>query len=379
VAATGPSDTPATRLATRLSFFAAGFGAACWAPMVPFARARLAVGDGTLGLLLLCIGIGSLVVMPVTGGLVGRLGSRLVILVGGFGFCLALPVLAMSSHLGLVAAALLLFGASLGAMDVAMNIHAGEVERDSPKPLMSGFHGLFSVGGFAGAGSMTALLAFGLPLAAAAAAAVLVIVATLVIASPRYLATHIGRSDPFLVRPHGLVLLLGALAFVAFLVEGAVLDWSALLLTRHHGVAAAYGGVGYVAFSLAMTTGRLTGDRIVASLGRRRVMVVGGLLTTTGLVATLVDGQPLLAMAGFVLVGLGASNIGPVLFSEAGRQQVMPPGLAIAAMTTVGYAGILVGPAAIGFVAASSSLPAAHALLAVLMLAVPLSARALRR
>jgi predicted MFS family arabinose efflux permease len=346
--------------------------------MVPFARARLGIGDGTLGLLLLCIGIGSLVIMPMTGGLVGRLGSRLVILVSGLGFCLALPVLAMSSHLALVALALLLFGASLGAMDVAMNIHAVEVERGSPTPLMSGFHGLFSVGGFTGAGSMTALLAFGLPLAVSAAAAVLVVVATLAIASPRFLSTHIGRSDPFLVRPRGLVLVLGTLAFVAFLVEGAVLDWSALLLTRHHGVAAAYGGVGYVAFSLAMTTGRLAGDRIVAGLGRRRVMVVGGLLTTAGLLATLVDGQPLLALGGFVMVGLGASNIVPVLFSEAGRQQVMPAGLAIAAMTTVGYAGILVGPAAIGFVAAASSLPAAHALLAGLMLAVPLSARALR-
>ena len=214
--------------------------------------------------------------------------------------------------------------------------------------------------------------------AAAAAAAVVVVIAALALASPRFLATHIGRSDPFLVRPRGLVLLLGALAFVAFLVEGAVLDWSALLLTRHHGVAAAYGGVGYVAFSLAMTTGRLTGDRIVAFLGRRRVMVMGGLLTTAGLLVTLIEGRPLLALGGFVLVGLGASNIVPVLFSEAGRQRVMPAGLAIAAMTTVGYAGILVGPAAIGFVAASSSLPAAHALLAALMLAVPLSARVVR-
>jgi MFS family permease len=373
------TDTPATRLATRLSFFAAGFGASCWAPLVPYAKSRLAIDDGTLGLLLLCLGIGSVLIMPATGGLVGRFGSRAVILAGGVGYALALPVLAVGSSLGLVATALLLFGTSLGAMDVAMNIHAVEVERGSDRPLMSAFHGLFSFGGIAGAGSITALLASGLSLGAAAVAGVVVVIAALGVAAPRYLETRIGRTAPFFVRPRGLVLLLGALAFVAFLVEGAILDWSALLMTGHQQMPAALAGLAYAVFSVAMTVGRLTGDRIVSALGGRLVLVLGGLLTAAGLTVVLIATWPVAALGGFLLVGLGASNIVPVLFSAAGRQTAMPSGLAIASMTAIGYAGILAGPAAMGFVAEASSLPAAFAMLAALMLLVPLCARAATR
>lgn len=369
------SDTPGSRLATRLSFFVAGFGASCWAPLVPYARTRLRIDDGQLGLLLLCIGIGSLIVMPVTGGLTSRMGSRTVVLGGGLGLAVAMPVMALGSSVGLMAAALLLFGASLGAMDVAMNIHAVEVERGSTRPLMSGFHALFSIGGFAGAGTITLLLALGASLGAATAVAVAVVGLALAGARTRFLELRDAGSTPFIVRPRGLVLLIGALAFVAFLVEGAILDWSALLLTRHHRFDAAYGGVGYALFSVAMTAGRLTGDRVVARLGGRRVLVLGGMLTAAGLCVVLPAVPSGAALAGFLLVGLGASNIVPVLFSAAGRQTTMPAGLAIAAMTAIGYAGILVGPAAIGFIADAASLPIAFIVLAVLMLVVPLSAR----
>ena len=372
-------DTPASRTATRLSFFAAGFSASCWAPLVPYARARLAIDDASLGLLLLCLGIGSVAVMPITGGLVGRVGSRTVILAGGLGVCAALPVMAIGSSVLAVAGALLLFGAALGAVDVAMNIHAVEVERGSSEPLMSGFHGWFSVGGIAGAGCLTALLASGASLASASAGAVAVVVASLVVAAPRYVETRLARSAPFLVRPRGLVLLLGALAFVAFLIEGAILDWSALLLTRHHDWPAAYGGLAYAVFSVAMTAGRLSGDRIVARFGSRQVLTWGGLLTSAGLVAILTTPGTVSTLAGYLLIGLGAANVVPILFRAAGRQTTMPGGLAIASMTTVGYAGILAGPAAIGFVADASSLPTAFALLAVLMLSVPLCAKFVMR
>lgn len=368
-------NTPGSRLATRLAFFVAGFGASCWAPLVPYAKARLQVDDRQLGVLLLCIGIGSLVVMPLTGGLTARMGSRTVIVGAGLGLALAMPFMALGASVPLMAVSLLLFGAALGAMDVAMNIHAVEVERGSTAPLMSGFHALFSIGGFAGSGTLTVLLALGVPLGAAAAAAVGVIIGALAVARTRFLDARDAGTTPFIVRPRGLVLVIGALAFVAFLVEGAILDWSALLLTRHHAFDASYGGVAYALFSVAMTTGRLTGDRVVARLGGRRVLIAGGLLTAIGLLSVLPAMSSAVALAGFVLIGLGASNIVPVLFSAAGRQTVMPAGLAIAAMTAIGYAGILVGPAAIGFIADATSLPAAFVLLAALMLVVPLSAR----
>src|ERR1700677_3433693 len=146
------------KLATRLCFVAAGFGVACWAPLVPFAKSRLGIGDGTLGVLLLCLGAGSVAAMPITGILATRIGSKPIILAGGFGMALFLPFLVVMDHPASLAAALLMFGASLGSLDVAMNLHAVEVERALSRPLMSGFHALFSIGGFAGSGFMTLML-----------------------------------------------------------------------------------------------------------------------------------------------------------------------------------------------------------------------------
>lgn len=365
-------DRPSTRLATRLSFFVAGFAMACWAPLVPYAKTRLGADDGVFGLFLLCIGIGSIIAMPLTGALVARIGSRLPILVGGASMSVLLPVLAIAPNGPVLAGALLLFGASLGMIDIAMNVHAIEVEQAAPEPLMSGFHGMFSLGGLVGAGGITALLASGVsPLAAALTGTVISVVA-LVIATSRLLRSRPDRSDPMFALPRGIVILIGALAFAAFLTEGALLDWSALLLTGSLGLAVAQGGIGYTLFLVAMTVGRLTGDRVVSRLGGTRVLLWGGLLVVAGFAWLLLVSVTLVALGGFLLIGFGAANLVPVLFSAAGRQHAMPQALAIASITTMGYAGILVGPALIGFIADASSLWSAFAMLGLLMLSLPL-------
>lgn len=368
------ADRAETRLATRLCFFAAGFAMACWAPLVPFAKANVGVGDGELGLLLLCLGIGSVVAMPLTGWFSARIGAKPMILTGGLGMVLTLPALALAGSAPALGLALLLFGASLGTIDVAMNVHGIEVERAAGRPLMSGFHGMFSVGGFVGAGGMTLLLSAGLaPLPSTLVGSALTLAAILV-AGPRLLEARGGEPVPF-VLPHGIVLLLAGLSAITFLVEGAILDWSALLIVGKGLVGAAQGGLGYMLFAIAMTVGRFSGDRIVARVGGFRILVAGGLLTIAGFALLLTAPWTPMALAGFVLIGLGASNIVPVLFSLAGRQTAMPEGLAVAAVTTAGYAGILLGPAAVGFVAHSASLPAAFWLLALLIALVPLYAR----
>lgn len=372
-------DTSATRLATRLAFLAAGFAMACWAPLVPYAKARLGMDEAGLGLLLLCVGIGSVGAMPVAGMLVGRIGARPVILVAGVGLCLAVPGLALAATPLSLGAVLMLFGAALGSMDVAMNVHAVAVEKAAARPLMSGFHGLFSVGGLIGAAAMTLLLAAGLPPVPSALAAAVALAIAVALAVPRLLNHAGGEPGPLLVRSHGMVLLLGALAFAAFLTEGAILDWSALLLTQARGVDPARAGIGYTLFSATMTLGRLTGDRVVAVLGARRVLLWGGLVAVGGLALLALAPWAWLALAGLLLTGLGASNLVPVLFSAAGRQHAMPVGLAVTAMSTLGYAGILSGPAAMGFVAKVAGLPAAFVLLAVLMLSLPLAARRITR
>jgi len=372
-------DRPATRLATRLAFLVAGFGIACWAPLVPFAKQRLAIDDATLGLLLLCIGIGSVVAMQFTGVLSARYGAKPAIVAGGLGVTVILPLLSVAATPPALAVALLGFGAALGSLDVAMNIHAVEVERAARRPLMSGFHALFSIGGFAGSTLMTFLLSAHLapPVSTLCCAAIMLV--AMLLAWPRLLAGAQGEKGPLFVMPRGIVLLIAGLAAAAFLAEGALLDWSALLITSTGLVSATKGGLGYMLFAIAMTVGRLTGDAVTARVGDRATLFWGGVVAVAGFVVLLTAPFALLAMAGFLLIGLGASNIVPVLFRKAGSQTVMPPALAVSAMTTTGYAGILAGPAALGFVSKAVGLQNAFWMLAALLCLVPLTARFVAR
>jgi len=166
------------------------------------------------------------------------------------------------------------------------------------------------------------------------------------------------------------------LCFIMFLAEGAMLDWSALFLSSQRGVSATQAGLGFAIFSVAMAIGRLTGDKIVAALGRLPVMTGGSLCAACGLLLAISLDNAYLSMLGFMLVGLGASNVVPLLFSAAGSQKSMSASMAIAAMTTIGYAGILAGPALIGFVAQWTSLSIALGCIAALLLLVSVSARA---
>ncbi|WP_223957323.1 MFS transporter [Paraburkholderia sabiae] len=369
------SDQPAARLATRLAFLVAGFGVSCWAPLVPFAKQRLGVDDGVLGMLLLCIGLGSVVAMVITGALSARYGSKPIIVAGGCGLAVILPLLSVVSTPITLGIALLAFGASLGSLDVAMNIHAVEVERAAGKPLMSGFHALFSVGGFAGSTLMTFLLSMQLGAFESTLLCAVLMLGAIVVARSRLIETAEANDGPLFVAPRGIVLLLAALTAITFLVEGALLDWSALLITGAGLVAANQGGVGYMLFSIAMTAGRLGGDAVTARIGDRAMVFWGGVVATAGFVVLLTAPLAVIAMAGFLLIGLGASNVVPVLFRQAGSQRAMPSALAVVAITTTGYAGNLVGPAGVGFVAKGVGLPGAFWLLALLLCLVPCCAR----
>jgi MFS family permease len=365
------------RLSTRLAFLAAGMGTSAWAALVPFAKSRMALESAELGLLLLFLGMGSIVAMPAAGMLASRFGCRTVILSSGAFSCLVLPFLAMASSPLLLAVALFLFGAAIGTLDVSMNIQAVMVEKTHGGALMSGFHGLFSVGGFIGAGGMALFLWMGLsPLAAC------VIVAASIGGVLCWGAPHLLRAPavleethPYFAVPHGTVIFIGILCFIVFLAEGAMLDWSALLLSTNGLLTANEGGLGYAVFAFAMTIGRLTGDRVVRYWGRGRVMVLSGLCAAAGFFTAVLAPFSGIALVGFLLIGAGASNIVPILFTAAGRQKDMPAGMAISAITTVGYAGILAGPALIGFVAHASSLHLAFGGLGFAMLLVAATSR----
>lgn len=368
---------PEQHRSTRLAFFTAGLAMAAWAPLVPYAKARIGLGEAELGLLLLCFGGGSMLAMPFTGGLAGRFGCRAVVLLSGFLCCLMLPVLALANSSPLLALTLFVFGVGLGTLDVAMNIQAVIVEKSAGAALMSGFHGLFSVGGVAGAGSMAFLLWSGASPLYSCVIISIVAVFALALASPNLLREIDAAESkvPLFVVPHGAVIIIGGVCFIVFMAEGAMLDWSALFLTAQRGLSGERAGLGYAIFSIAMMLGRLTGDHVVARFGGRRVMLAGGICSASGFLFAVSTSSGGTALAGFLLVGLGASNIVPILFTAAGKQTAMPASRAIAAITTIGYAGILSGPALIGFVAHVSNLNLAFGGLGCLMLLVALSNR----
>ncbi|AZE12378.1 Membrane protein mosC [Pseudomonas chlororaphis subsp. aureofaciens] len=366
------------QMATRIAFFIAGFGIAAWAPLVPYAKARAGLDEGTLGLLLLCLGVGSILAMPIAGVLAGRFGCRRVMAAGSLLICLALPLLATVSTVPLLIAGLFMFGAGLGTVDSTVNLQAVIVERASGRPMMSGFHGLFSLGGIVGAAGVSAMLGLGLSPLGATLVVVALLVVALLKAAPHMLPYGSQSSGPAFAVPHGVVLFIGCLCFVVFLAEGAVLDWSAVFLSAERQVDAAYAGLGYAAFALTMTVGRLTGDAIVHKLGARRVIVMGGSLATAGLLLATLAPAWEAALVGYALVGVGCSNIVPVLYTAVGKQTVMPEAIAVPAITTLGYAGILAGPALIGFIAHGSSLSIAFGLIAVMLIGVAASGKVLK-
>ncbi|MCF1505879.1 MFS transporter [Afifella sp. H1R] len=367
-------DTPGTRLATRLAFFIAGFGTACWAPLVPYVKTRLGVDEAGLGLLLLCLGVGSVLTMPAAGALSGRIGARAVVLAGSLGLAVTLPLLAVAPTSAAIAIVLFAFGASIGAVDVGANVHAVEVQEAAGIPLMSNFHGLYSVGGLIGAAGMTGALSAGLAPSVASLAAAFILALAIVVASPRLLRTRAEDHTPLFVRPRGIVLLIGLLAFVMFLTEGAMLDWGAVFLTENKDFPASQAGIGYALFAGAMTIGRFTGDRFTRLVGARNMLLIGATLATIGLLKIILMPAPL-SLIGFLFVGLGAANIVPLLFTQAGRQKVMPAGLAIAAMSMFGYAGVLLGPALVGFVGKAFGLSIAFGMLAAMVTVVAACSR----
>lgn len=366
------------QMSTRIAYLIAGIGIAAWAPLVPYAKVRANLDEGTLGLLLLCLGVGSILAMPISGALATRFGCRRVLSGGTILICLALPLLATMTSLPWLVAALFLFGAGLGTVDSTVNLQAVIVERASGKTMMSGFHGMFSLGGIIGAAGVSALLGLGLSPLGATLVVNGVLLVALFKAAPHLLPYGSESSGPAFAIPHGVVLFIGILCFIVFLAEGAVLDWSAVFLTTERAVDTAYAGLGYAAFALTMTVGRLTGDAVVHRLGARRVIIYGGSIAAAGFLLATLAPMWQAALLGYALVGAGCSNIVPVLYTAVGKQTLMPEAIAVPAITTIGYAGILAGPALIGFVAHGSSLSIAFGLIALSLVAVAASGKVLK-
>ena len=352
--------------AARAFFFIGGFGTATWAPLVPLLRERLMVGDDVLGMLLLCIGVGSLLTMPLSGALAMRLGCRRVVMTASILFAAILLLVSCVDALSLAVPIVLIFGAVMGCIDVVVNIVAVLVEKGIGRRIMSGMHAFWSLGGFAGAGLYGVWVGLlGLtPFQSTAIAAGLILLLTAVYG--RHLIPYGGGGGALLALPRGIIVFVGMTAFIAFLSEGAVMDWGGVYLTTVRGMDLALAGTGYSVFSAAMLTMRFLGDRVVQRIGALMVAVGGALLAFGGILLVMFAPVDALLYVGFFAIGIGSANIVPVFFSLMGRQNVMPVSAAVSAVSTMGYLGILAGPAAIGFVSSLTTLQTAFAMLAAL-------------
>ena len=347
-------------------FFVGGFGTATWAPLVPLLRERLMVGDDVLGMLLLCIGVGSLLTMPLSGALAMRLGCRRVVMTAAVLFAAILLLVSCVDTLSLAVPIVLIFGAVMGCIDVVVNIVAVLVEKGIGRRIMSGMHAFWSLGGFVGAGLYGVWVGLlGLtPFQSTAIAAGLILLLTAVFG--RHLIPYGGGGGALLALPRGIIVFVGMTAFIAFLSEGAVMDWGGVYLTTVRGMDLALAGTGYSVFSAAMLMMRFLGDRVVQRIGALPVAVGGALLAFGGILLVMFAPVDALLYVGFFAIGIGSANIVPVFFSLMGRQNVMPVSAAVSAVSTMGYLGILAGPAAIGFVSSLTTLQTAFAMLAAL-------------
>lgn len=381
----------AARLGVAAIFLVDGVTWGVWVAHLPLLKGALHLSDLAFSYALAGIVVGAFVAQPLAGALATRVGTRRVTRPASAVACLALGVPAFAPALPALVAATALLGFTRGATEVPMNGQATLVEARDGVPRMSAFHGCFSLGGFLGAGLAALLLRAGLgarvtlPAAGLAAALVSVVASRALLhdaPAPRNVpgAAHAAErgARPSLataVRDRGL-LALGALAFFGLFGEGAMSDWSALALQRTTGATVDAAALGYAAFSVAMTAGRFTGDATIARLGRARTLRASGLLAAAGFALALVAPYAA-AVFGYALVGLGYANLVPILFSAGGRRA---GSAGIAAVSTLGYFGFVIGPPLIGGLSTVlGSLPLALGLVALFALVIALGAGAVGR
>ncbi|MBD8658281.1 MFS transporter [Oxalobacteraceae sp. CFBP 13730] len=380
VTTANPRSIDAARWAISTVFLLNGAGIGLWAAHVPTVQARMGIDTGMLSMVLLTVAAGALLAMPLMGGLTGRWGTRRMVLLSGFAFAAMTPLIMGAPSLPLLFIAAFLFGVSNGALDVAMNANASEVESARGLPTMSSFHGFFSLGGLFGAGIGGLLVGQGLGHGQGALMVGVVTAVVLALSAPRvigFAASH-GAGSHFSL-PRGAALSLGLLALLCFAVEGALVDWSALLMEERTGATAASAALGFSAFSIAMAACRFAGDRLIVRFGALRIMVIGGLAMFAGLALAVASTHFVLSAVGFALVGLGAANVVPLLFGAAARIPGMSAGNGVAAVATLGYGGLLLAPPVLGWVAMHSSIMVALGALSLSGLVIALSARIIKR
>jgi MFS family permease len=366
------------RVAVAVTFGIHGVASGSWAGRIPWVKEARHLSPGGLGLALMGAAIGGLLAAPLAAWLISRFGSRAVTRAMGLAMAASLPLVPFASGLPVIFGALVLFGASGGVLDVAMNANGVVVQERYGRSIMSGLHGMWSIGGLTG--SALAGLAAGADMGAPSHLLIVGCAVFVISAVSGFWLTPAPRSavGKVFARPDRVLLLLGAVIFFGLFAEAAAADWSAVYLRTAAHAQQDVAAWGYAAFSLAMAAARLTADRFVERVGSVRLVRAAALTGAAGLaIGLLFPATPVVIIA-FAILGLGMATVVPLTFSAAGSMPGHDPGTSVAAVATVGYGGWMLAPPVIGFVAQGTSLTVALAVVAVITALIAVPAGALR-
>jgi MFS family permease len=357
----------AARIAVSTFFFVAGICFASWASRIPDIQHHLHLDDGQLGSVLFALPVGSMISLPVAGFLVTKFGSRIVMMIGSFFYAGLLCLIGVVDETWQLVVILFFFGMSGNLMNISVNTQGVAVEGLYKRSIMASFHGLWSLAGFFGAAIGTFMVSQKIqPFEHFIIVACLI--ALLALTMFRYSLSHDTQqqtNEKGFALPDRSLLKLGVIAFCSMACEGCMFDWSGIYFrdivqSPQHLIT-----LGYTAFMLMMATGRFVGDWLATKFGVKRVLQLSGCFIATGLFTAILFPNLYTATAGFLLTGFGVSSIVPLTYGLAGRSNTMSAGMAIAAVSTIGYLGFLFGPPVIGYIAKAASLRYSFALMAL--------------
>ena len=358
------------RAAVVAMFFMAGLSFASWASRIPTIQQKLALTDAALGAVLFALPVGLMCSLPFSGWAITKVGSKKVVLTALVVYGIALVCLGLSQNTWQLVLSLLAFGFAGNAVNISINTQAVATEKLYGKPIMASFHGFWSLAGFTGAGIGIFMIGARI-LPFQHFILILIIVAITVFFAARYLKDDkIADSGPIFVMPDRSLLKLGAIAFCSMICEGAMFDWSGVYFKKVIAAPVALQGAGFTAFMLTMFIGRFIADGFASRFGLKRTLQISGSLTATGLLVAVIFPYFYTAIAGFLLVGAGVSSVVPMVYSAAGKSKIMSPGVALAAVSTIGFIGFLFGPPIIGFIAGLATLRASFIFIAVMGIGV---------
>jgi MFS family permease len=360
----------ALRIAVGAMFFMAGLSFSSWASRIATVQQTLGLSDAGLGAVLFALPVGLMCSLPFSGWIITKIGSKKLVISALIVYALALVTLGLAQNAFQLIICLICFGFSSNAVNIAVNTQAVATEQLYQRPIMAFFHGLWSLAGFTGAGIGAFMIANGIiPLNHFMG--MLIVIALGVLVAARYLKDDkVTDAGPVFVMPDKSLIKLGIIAFCSMICEGAMFDWSVIYFKKVVLAPTALVGVGFTTFMFTMAGGRFVADWFAHRFGLKRTLQVSGTLTATGLAIAVIFPYVPTALFGFLLVGAGVSSVVPMVYSAAGKSKTMAPGVALAAVSTIGFLGFLVGPPVIGFIAGIATLRASFVLIACMGISV---------